>query len=124
MTGYVIEGLLGRSALRRRLHKHFGGTSVSGIATAAREFPITCRVDVQAALEQLFANQPGTALMGVHSQMGHETPTLAHLFTRGPFPMDLGPLQHDEVDIGDELPIRCLKNGLWLSRCGESSGRR
>src|SRR5262249_38902749 len=23
---------------------------------------------------------------------------------------------HDEVDIGDPIPVRCLKNGLWLSR--------
>jgi ATPase family associated with various cellular activities (AAA) len=73
---------------------------------------------VQAALEQIFAGQPGATLLGVHSQMGHETPTLAQLFTRGPFPMDVGPLQHDEVDVGDELPVRCLKNGLWLSRQG------
>ena len=29
--------------------------------------------------------------------------------------MRLGPLQHDEVDIGDAIPIRGLKNGLWLS---------
>jgi hypothetical protein len=32
--------------------------------------------------------------------------------------MELGPLQHDEVDVGDELPARCLKNGLWLARYG------
>src|SRR5262245_57633556 len=118
MNGFVISGLLGRWGLRKRLHKTFGDKSVSGIATAAREFPITSRVDVQTALEQMFANQESTILLGVHSQMGHETPTLAQLFTRGPFPMELGPLQHDEVDVGDELPVRCLKNGLWLARQG------
>jgi hypothetical protein len=46
--------------------------------------------------------------------MNQETPTMAHLFTAGPFPMDVGPLQHDEVDVGDSTPVRCLKNGLWL----------
>src|SRR5205809_1198292 len=40
---------------------------------------------------------------------------LAHFFSGGPFPIDVGPLQHDEVDIGDSTPVRCLKNGLWLS---------
>jgi len=34
----------------------------------------------------------------------------------GHFPIDAGPLQHDEIDIGDDVPVRCLKNGLWLSR--------
>jgi AAA+ superfamily predicted ATPase len=73
-------------------------------------------VDVQTALEELFAERPGTKLLGMHSQMNQETPTLAHLFSGGPFPIDLGPLQHDEVDIGDSTPIRCLKNALWLAR--------
>lgn len=119
MNGFVGELLFGRSALRRALRKHFGSASVGDIATAAREFPITSRVDVQVALEQVFAQQANARLLGVHSQMGHETPTLAQLFTPGPFQMDVGPLQHDEVDVGDELPVRCLKNGLWLSRQGE-----
>src|SRR4051812_24919990 len=39
---------------------------------------------------------------------------MAHLLTRGPFPMDVGPLQHDDIDIGDDAPVRCLKNGLWF----------
>ena len=30
--------------------------------------------------------------------------------------MDAGPLQHDEIDVGEPVPVRCLKNGLWLSR--------
>jgi hypothetical protein len=63
----------------------------------------------------LCAGRADTKLLGVHSQMSHETPTIAHMFTGGPMPMDLGPLQYDEVDIGDEVPVRCLKNGLWLS---------
>jgi hypothetical protein len=55
------------------------------------------------------------AVLGIHSALGHETPTLAHLFTRGPFPIDIGPLQHDDIDIGEDIPVRCLKNALWLS---------
>src|SRR5262245_4783390 len=116
MIGFLVQSMFGRSALRKALQQHFGRLSVGDIATAAREFPITSRVDVQAALEQVFAGRSETRLLGIHSQMGHETPTLAHLLTPGPFQTDLGPLQHDEVDIGDELPARCLKNGLWLSR--------
>jgi ATPase family associated with various cellular activities (AAA) len=118
MNGFVGGLLFGRSTFRKILQKHFGNASVGDIATAAREFPVTSRVDVQTALEQVFAGQPGTTLMGVHSQMGHETPTLAQLLSEGPFQTDIAPIQHDEVDVGDELPVRCLKNGLWLSRHG------
>ena len=115
MVGYLFRALTGRSGLQKALRKHFHGLSLSNIVTAAREFPVTSRVDVQTALEQLFAGRPDAKLLGIHSQMQQETPTLAHLFSGGPFPIDLGPLQHDEVDIGDPMPVRCLKNALWLS---------
>ena len=29
------------------------------------------------------------------------------------------PPQYEEIDIGDEEPVRCLKNGLWFLRQGE-----
>jgi ATPase family associated with various cellular activities (AAA) len=116
MIGYFFRAVTGGSLLQKTLRKHFGGVPLSEIVTAAREFPITSRIDVQAALDQLFAIRADKKLLAVHSQMNQETPTLAHLFATGPFPIHLGPLQHDEVDIGDSIPIRCLKNGLWLSR--------
>jgi len=115
MLRFLFRSFTSGHGLRKVLNQHFKATSLSDIVTAAREFPITSRVDVQNALEELFAEQPGVRLNGIHTSMSHETPTLAHLFTRGPFPIDFGPLQHDEVDVGDELPVRCLKNGLWLS---------
>jgi hypothetical protein len=89
---------------------------LESIVTAAREFPITSRVDVQKALDQLLAGRAGSKIVGVHSQMSHETLTLAHLFAPGPFGVEISPLQHDEVDVGDDLPVRCVKTGLWLSR--------
>jgi len=117
MIGYFLRAVRSGSLLQRTLRKHFEGVPPNEIVTAAREFPITSRIDVQTALDQLFATHTDKRLFAIHSQMNQETPTLAHLFATGPFPMyHLGPLQHDEVDIGDSIPIRCLKNGLWLSR--------
>jgi len=112
VISYVLRGLTGKSALRKALQKHFEGLQLGELVTAAREFPIISRVDLQMALDQMFENRPASRLFGIHAQMGHETPTLAHLFAAGPFPMDIGPLQYDEVDIGDPVPVRCLKNGL------------
>jgi len=115
MIGYLFRTLTGRSALQKALRRHFRCRTSANIVTASREFPITSRVDVQTALQHLFAEKPKTRLFGIHWQMNQETLTLAHLFSGGPFPIDVGPLQHDEVDIGDSTPVRCLKNGLWLS---------
>jgi AAA+ superfamily predicted ATPase len=118
MIGF-FRAISGKSQLRKMLQQHFRGLQLGEIVTAGRDFPITSRPDVQTALEQLLAGIPGSKLVGIHSQMGHETPTLAHVLGSGPFPTDLGPLQHDEVDVGDPIPVRCLKNGLWLSRLGD-----
>ena len=114
MWGFVTPG--GKSALRNMLSKHFGSVPLEEIVTAARDFPVMSRVDVQLGLEQVLAQQPTTRLLGIHSQMNHETSSFAQLFAPGPFNVQLGPLQHDEVDIGDPAPVRCLKNGLWLAQ--------
>jgi AAA+ superfamily predicted ATPase len=119
MVSFLFRAFTGRSELHKRLARHFDSAQLSEIVTAARDFPVTSRVDVQAALDEWFRSRTGARLLGIHTQMGHETPTLAHLFTSGPFGVELGPLQHDEIDIGDEQPIRCLKNGLWLARHGD-----
>src|SRR5437773_7481021 len=111
----VGSGLFGASRLRKTLLRHFG-VSAGEIATAGRQFPITARVDIQSALEELLRNRPGTKLLGILSANPHEPPELARTLTGGPFPIDAGPLQHDEIDIGEPDPVRCLKNGLWLSR--------
>jgi hypothetical protein len=40
---------------------------------------------------------------------------IAQLLQRTPFPVDVGPLQYDDVDIGEALPARCVRQALWLS---------
>ena len=86
------------------------------IATAGRQFPITARVDIQLALEDLFKPRTGTELLGILSPNQHDVPALANTLAGAYFPIDAGPLQHDEIDVGEAIPVRCLKNGLWLSR--------
>jgi hypothetical protein len=104
----------GASRLRKTLLKHFG-VPAGEVATAGRQFPITARVDIQTALEDLLRNRPGTKLFGILSPNPHEPPTLAQTLAEGHFPIDAGPLQLDEIDTGEAVPVRCLKNGLWLS---------
>jgi ATPase family associated with various cellular activities (AAA) len=116
MIGYAFRMLTGKSPMQKKLKQHFGRLPVEETATTARTFPLASRVDVQLAIDQFFASYGASTLLGIHSAMGHETPTLAHLFTRGPFPVDIGPLQHDDIDVGEPSPVRCLKNGLWLAR--------
>src|SRR5207249_7980305 len=73
------------------------------------------RVDLQLAVDDFFAQREKPTLLGIHVMFGFETPTLAHLFSAGHFPVEIGPLQYDDVDVGDDTPVRCLRNALWLS---------
>jgi hypothetical protein len=104
-----------KSRLQKMLLKHFG-VPAGEVATAGRQFPITARVDIQSAIEDLLRNRQETKLLGVLSANQHEPPAIAHILVGGHFPINEGPLQYDEIDIGELLPVRCLKNGLWLSR--------
>lgn len=110
----VGHGAFGGSRLRKTLLKHFG-VSPGEIATAGRQFPITARVDIQSALEGLFKARPRTTLFGITSINQHQLPDLANTLAGAHFPIDAGPLQHDEIDVGEAVPVRCLKNGLWMS---------
>jgi AAA+ superfamily predicted ATPase len=98
------------------LRKHFDTLPLESLITASRTFPVTSRVDLQVALEQVFRERYQGELIGVHSQYSHETLTFADLTREGNYPVLVGPLQHDEVDVGDAIPARCLKRGLWLTK--------
>ena len=104
--------LLAESLLKR----HFGKQELNSLVTASRTFPITARVDVQFALEKLFAERPDSQVVGCHTGFGHETLTVAHLLSNPHYPVVIAPLQHEEIDIGEALPARCLKQGLWLTQ--------
>jgi len=116
MISYAFRAITGTSPLQKTLRRHFGRVPLGEIATAARDFPVTSRVDLQTALEDMFRGHAEAKLLGIFSPNFHESPTLAQVFAGGPFMMDIGPLQHDEIDIGERLPVRCLRNGLWLAR--------
>ncbi len=115
-VSFSVGGGPPESALRKTLLSHFG-VPADKIATAGRQFPITARVDIQSALENLLRNRAPT-LVGIVSPNHHEGPSLANIFAGMHIHFSAGPLQHDEIDVGDPAPVRCLKNGLWLSREG------
>jgi len=100
------------------LRKHFGKVPLQSLIAANRTFPVTSRVDLQAALDKVFGERFSARLLGVHAQYSHETLTIGDLTREGNYPVLVGPLQHDEVDVGESMPARCLKRGLWLSKSG------
>ncbi len=98
------------------VRKHFGRTPLESLVTASRRFPPTSRVDLQLALTSMFETRFQAKLVGIHPQYTHETVNFSHLLRTANYPVLVGPLQYDEIDVGETLPTRCLKQGLWLAK--------
>lgn len=93
------------------LRKHFG-SSLESLICSSRNFPITARVDLQKALEGLLA---GSNLYGLHREFAGEGVSLASLLGSSRMPVTLAPPQFDDIDVGEDLPARCLRQGMWLA---------
>jgi hypothetical protein len=78
----VGSGPFGGAGLRKTLLRHFG-VPAGDIATAGRQFPITARIDLQSALEDLVENRAGTRLLGIISPNHNEPPALTQLLAGG-----------------------------------------
>jgi hypothetical protein len=93
------------------LLNHLRGVSAHDLVSTSRVFPLTARVDLQRVLEDIFKDQRAT-LFGLHTQFHHTTLTFAEVLAGAHYPVVLGPLQHDEIDCGENEPVRCLSRGF------------
>lgn len=96
--------------------QHFGKHLLQELVTASRTFPTAARVDVQLSLEKLFLKYPDAKVLGLHVQFRHETLTFAHFMGSQHNPVVVGPLQYEEIDIGEILPARCLRLAVWFAK--------
>jgi hypothetical protein len=98
------------------LRKHFAGHQLHNLVSASRTFPSSARVDLQSALQKLLPERAETRQFGVHRQYDHSTLTFANLMGNTHDPAIIAPMQYEEIDIGETLPARCLRQALWPSR--------
>ncbi|PBB87882.1 MULTISPECIES: ATP-dependent Clp protease adaptor ClpS [unclassified Mesorhizobium] len=94
---------------------HFAGLAQDEIVATSRQFPGHMRADVQVALDKLFSTSP-IRFFGLYEQHRYETLTYAALTKDGQYAVTISAAQYQDVDIGEDEPIRCLTNGLWLNR--------
>lgn len=103
----------------QKLARHFGKQPLEQLVTASRSFPLSARIDLQAALDKILGERFNAEWVGVHRRFGHETMTVSELLTTDNYAALIAPLQHLEIDIGEIVPARCLNHGLWLSMDGQ-----
>ena len=93
---------------------HFAGLTQDAIVTTSRLFPGHMRADVQVAVDSLFSTSP-LRFFGLYEQYRHETLTFATLTKDGRSAVPISAVQLQDVDIGEDVPVKCLNNGLWLN---------
>jgi cell division protease FtsH len=98
------------------VQNHFAPTRMEEITISERQFPFRVRADLQRALDRLFGAETKICnYCGVRKDYSHESLTLSDcVVASGHSPAISVPPQYEEIDVGDEHPIRCLKNGLWF----------
>ena len=97
------------------IKEHFGTLAPHELVSSTRVLPATARLDLQTALaETLSGRLEPRKHLGVHRQYAHETLTFSELLVDADHAPMVAPLQYDEIDIGETMPVRCLKNAVWL----------
>ncbi|HEY8746897.1 MAG TPA: ATP-binding protein [Tepidisphaeraceae bacterium] len=99
------------------LLRHFGRLTAEDLSIAERVFPFRVRADLQKAVERVLGDGEVKVrrFCGVHQPHSWEGIEFSVLMVQANHqPPVAVPAQYEEVDIGEEAPIRCLKVGLWL----------
>lgn len=97
---------------RTLAEKQFAGIGIENVVTASRVFPEYMRVDLNKCLETALSG-PGVQCVGLRREYSHETLRYAALLDSHS-PVQIAPLQYDEIDIGESTPARCLNEAMWL----------
>lgn len=96
---------------------HFAGVPRNELVTRTREFPGHMRADIQAAIDRLFAAP--LHFFGIHEEYRYETLSFSRLMMQRRNAPPIAPALYRDVDIGEDRPMKCLDNGLWLCRRDE-----
>ncbi|HEY7309756.1 MAG TPA: ATP-binding protein [Gemmataceae bacterium] len=105
----------GRKLLRPLLESHFRPLVLDGLTIAERRFPFRVRADLQRAIDRLFNSTASIRhFCGVRKEHVTDALNFAALLVDGYSPAVSVPPEYEEVDIGEDESVRCLKNGLWF----------
>ena len=92
---------------------HFGTTSLTNIETSVRSFPLRTRADLQLAFDQVLA-PPMVRQLGIKSGYRYQSVEFADLWETDRSAQAIVPVQYTELDIGEDMPRRCVGTALWL----------
>ncbi|MDJ0945463.1 MAG: AAA family ATPase [Kiloniellales bacterium] len=92
---------------------HVSPISPNELVSSSRTFPLRVRADLQSAVDELLTDR-ATKTVGIHVPYRHEAIGISSLLSTGRNAIRVAPLQFEDVDTGDDVPKRCLKDALWV----------
>ena len=97
---------------------HVAPLSPSELVSASRSFPLRVRADLQTAVDEVFTER-ATKTVGIHVPHRHEAIGISSLLHSGQHAIRIAPLQFEDVDTGEALPVSCLRDALWVFRAND-----
>lgn len=122
--GHTGGGAMSVTERKAQIHaliqSHFDPTPVEDLTVTERQFPLRVRADLQRAVDGVFARETTVSFFcGVRKTHAFEGISFSELLVRDRNnPAQSVPPLFEEIDVGEEQPIRCLRNGLWLLESG------
>ena len=98
------------------LKSHFHPATTDTVTISERKFPFRVRADLQRAIDRLFSAETKVFhFCGVRTEFSHEGISMTDCIVDNPrYSTHSVPPEYEELDIGDEMPVRVLKVGLWM----------
>jgi len=98
------------------LKEHFRPVKIAEITVAERSFPFRMRADLQRTIDSYFGEDVTVRhFFGVRNEYAHGSATMSDcMFESTHNPTFSIPPEYEELDIGEEQPLRVLKVGFWL----------
>ena len=109
-----------RKLLQKLIAEHFQGIAPDQLAVLRARFPHWMRPDLQRGLELALRDADEVRFCGARLRGTRFAFRFSDLLEQGKHGIAVGPPVHDELEIGEAQPLRCLQHGLWLLRRAEN----
>ncbi len=103
-----------RRLVQKLLVEHFEGFALDELEVLRARFPHWLRPDVQRGLERALDGAGEVRFFGARLRSSRQAFRFSDLLEEGKGGIAVGPPVHDELEIGEAQPLRCLQRGLWL----------
>ncbi|MCI0421956.1 MAG: cell division protein FtsH, partial [Acidobacteria bacterium] len=111
------QGAQAERYLYQRLKRHFAPMRAQELIATSRTYPLRQQADLQRALDDLFGERRiPENFVGVHQEYSHQALGFSKLINQSRNAIEAAPAQYEDVEIGADETVHCLKNGLWLLR--------